>query len=110
MFPQDCRSSNYTPVLVVLDATDNPRLADLMAAFAAAGGEAYVGDAAWRMLESEAGPVMTVFLERYVRAPLNELLAPMPVRLPDLRVVHRHNSLAFQVGGESLVVRRTADE
>ena len=110
MFPQDCRSSNYTPVLVVLDATDNARLAELVAAFAAAGGEAYVGDAAWRMLESEAGPVMTIFLDRYVRAPLNELLAPMPAQLPDLRVVQRHDSLAFQVGGESLVVPRTEDD
>ena len=106
-FPRDCRASNYTPVLVVLDATDNPRLAELMAAFSAAGGEAYIGDAAWRLLESEAGPVMTIFLERYVRAPLNELLAPAPAHLPELRLVQRDSSLAFHIGDESLVVGRT---
>ena len=66
-FPQDCESSSYVPVLVVLDSTDNPKLAELSAAFSDAGGDAYIGDAAWRMLESEAGPVMGVFLERYVR-------------------------------------------
>ena len=105
-FPQDCRASNYKPVLVVLDATDNPRLAELTAAFSAAGGEAYVGDAAWRMLESEAGSVMTTFLERYVRAPLNELLAPAPARLPDLRLVQGRDSLVFHIGDESLAIGR----
>ena len=105
-FPQDCRASNYKPVLLVLDATTNPRLAELTAAFSAAGGEAHIGDAAWRMLASEAGAVMTVFLERYVRTPLNELLAPTPARLPDLRLVQGHDSLGFHIGGESLVVER----
>ena len=107
MFPQDCKSSNYKPVLVVLDATDNPRLAELTAAFSAAGGEAYVGDAAWRMLESEAGAVMATFLDRYVRAPLNELLAPEPAQLPDVTLAQTRDSLAFHIGNESLVVERT---
>ena len=110
MFPQDCKSSNYKPVLVVLDATDNSRLAELTAAFSAAGGEAYIGDDAWQMLESEAGPVMAVFLERYVRAPLNELLAPTLTQLPDLRLVQGRDSLAFHIGDESLVVRRTEND
>ena len=110
MFPRDCRSSNYKPVLVVLDATDNPRLAELTAAFAAAGGEAYVGDAAWQMLEFEAGPVMAVFLDRYVRAPLNELLAPDPTQLPDLHLVQGRDALTVQIGSESLVVGRNPND
>ena len=107
MFPRDCANSNYVPVLVVLDSTSNPKLAELSNAFAAAGGKTYVGDAAWRMLESEAGRVMSVFLARYVRTPLNELLARTPARLPDLRLVQGPDSVTLQVGGDSLVVERT---
>lgn len=109
-FPQDCKSSNYVPVLVVLDSTDNPKLAELSAAFTAAGGETHLGDAAWRMLESEAGPVMSVFLKRYIRTPLNNLLAQTPAQLPELRLAQGQDSVTLQVGGESLVVRRTEDE
>lgn len=109
-FPEDCRASNYKPVLVVLDATDNPKLAELQAAFTAAGGESYAGDAAWRMLESEAGAVMGVFLDRYVRAPLNALLAPAPARLADLHLVQRHGALELRVGDESLVISRTDED
>ena len=109
-FPQDCKSSNYVPVLVVLDSTDNPKLAELSAAFTAAGGETHLGDAAWRMLESEAGPTMSVFLKRYIRTPLNNLLAQTPAQLPDLRLAQGQDSVTLQVGGESLVVRRTEDE
>ena len=67
---------------------------------------ALVAFLAWRKW-FEAGAVMTVFLERYVRTPLNELLAPTPARLPDLRLVQGHDSLGFHIGGESLVVERT---
>ena len=109
-FPEDCRASNYTPVLVVLDATDKPKLTELQAAFSAAGGESYSGDAAWRMLESEAGPVMGVFLDRYVRAPVNELLAPAPARLADLHLAQRHGALELRVGDESLVISRTDED
>ena len=97
-------------MLVVLDSTDSPKLAELSAAFAAAGGKTYLGDAAWRMLESEAGPVMSVFLKRYIRTPLNNLLAQTQAQLPDLRLVQGQDSVTLHVGGESLVVRRTEDE
>ena len=108
-FPKDCENSSYVPVLVVLDSTDSPKLAELSAAFTAAGGETYIGDAAWQMLESEAGPVMSVFLKRYVRTPLGDLLAQAPTQLPDLRLVQGCDSLRLQVAGESLVVRRTEE-
>lgn len=72
-FARDCRGSGYRPVLLVLDPTPNPRLSDLKAAFEAADGVAFIGDAAWEHLESEAGKTMATFVERYVRRPIAEV-------------------------------------
>jgi hypothetical protein len=69
-FPVDCKACGYKPILVVLDPTPNPRLSDLIAAFAENGGMSFVGDDAWAHLESRAGGTMARFLERYVRKPL----------------------------------------
>ncbi len=70
-FAQDCANSGAIPVLVVLDPTPNPRLSELQAEFEAKGGHAYIGDAAWQHLESEAGDTMAKFIERYVRVPIS---------------------------------------
>ncbi len=65
-FPVDCRKSGYAPVLVVLDATANPKLAQLESAFLAQRGKVYKGEAAWRHLDEAAGQTMALFLEKYV--------------------------------------------
>ncbi len=107
-FPQDCARSNYMPILVVLDDTRNPKLQELVAAFQAAGGRAYLGQAAWRLLDEQAGSVMREFLARYVRLPLDALLHHAPQQLPDLTVQDRGTSIVLTVGDESLVVERSA--
>ena len=109
-FPKDCVESGYTPVFVVLDPTTNPKLTEILKVFKAAGGETYVGNDAWKMLEEEAGPVMSQFLERYVRLPLDSLLNQAPTDMPDLLLVHDGASLTFTIGDESLTVERTVDE
>ena len=72
-FPVDCLSSNAKPILVVLDPTENEKLTALQKAYRDAGGEAYVGDAAWNHLEEEAGATMAKFIERYVRVPVSRI-------------------------------------
>ena len=54
-FPEDCQASDYTPVLIVLDPTPNPKLDELVKAFLGSDGEVYVGNAAWNHLQ-EAAP------------------------------------------------------
>ncbi|HEY4509735.1 hypothetical protein A2963_04925 [Candidatus Roizmanbacteria bacterium RIFCSPLOWO2_01_FULL_40_13] len=73
-FPVDCKHSGYTPVLVVLDPTPNQKLAELEKVFKAVEGRTYIGDAAWHHLESLAGKTMGIFLEKYVRQPMQETL------------------------------------
>ena len=108
-FPKDCASSNYIPVLVVLDDTTNPKLEELVQAFEASGGKAHLGQTAWRLLEDESGPVMSQFLTRYVRRPLDALIRHAPTHLPDLSARVTGTSLVLEVGGEPLVLERDAD-
>jgi hypothetical protein len=72
-FPADCRGSGYTPVLIVLDGTQNPKLQALEAAFLAQQGEVYLGVDAWAHLDGIAGPTMGSFLGKYIRQPLQSL-------------------------------------
>jgi|GEM_PF-278993 len=72
-FAEDAFNSGATPVLLVLDPTMNPRLADLQNAYVAKGGFAYLGEDAWKHLEGETGDVMSKFIEKYVRRPIADI-------------------------------------
>lgn len=104
-FPMDCKASNYTPVLVVLDPTPNPKLEELSNAFAAASGEVYIGQAAWNHLASVAGSTMARFLQVYVHEPIRSLLAETPADLPRMELRMAEGQL-IAIGEEELRVRR----
>jgi len=52
-FPADCKASGFTPVLLVLDGTENSKLSELARTFRQHGGSAYLGEDAWAHLEDE---------------------------------------------------------
>lgn len=105
-FPVDCRTSGFTPVLVVLDPTTNPKLDELIRAFEAQGGETYVGDAAWAHLEEAAGDVMASFLERYVRTPISTAFDGLSATLPSITFQMRQEDFRVTVGNETVIVPR----
>lgn len=105
-FPRECRLADFVPVLIVLDATPNPKLEELTKVFLAERGEVYIGERAWEHLESLAGPTMARFLETYVREPIQALLAEAPEVLPDLSLAMNGDTISVVVGGERLVIRR----
>lgn len=109
-YPLDCRTSGYTPVLIVLDGTVNPKLMELERAFLAQGGEVHKGAAAWRHLDSLAGLTMSLFLERYVRIPIDQFIEQAPVTLPRLVVTGTVDGIDISVGDETLhIVRRESE-
>ena len=108
-FPQDCVASGFVPVLVVFDATPNPKLTELRNAFVEVGGAAYVGDDAWLHLEAAAGPTMALFLDRYVRSPLDDLLRQMPTELPDLTLSMTAEAVVFKIADFRHTVPRLAN-
>jgi len=109
-FPADARSSGYTPVLVVLDPTPNPKLTELRQKFQAQKGETFVGTEAWKHLEDKAGATMAVFLENYVRVPMQSLLREAPDQLPELVLQMTDKQLTIRVGDEELKISRAPRE
>jgi hypothetical protein len=109
-FPEDCRFSGYTPILIVLDATANPKLTVLRQAFLNENGECYAGAAAWEHLDGIAGPTMASFLERYIRTPLQSLLASDPIILPDFTARMSQNDITLTLGDESLMIDRSKEK
>jgi len=110
-FPGDCRGSGYTPVLLVLDPTPNPKLTELCAAFKKHRGHTYVGEDAWKHLEQQAGPTMGTFLDKYVREPIQALLRESPAGLlPRLLIEMVGETIHIRVADEELEVPREAKE
>jgi hypothetical protein len=75
-FVDDCVNAGLTPVLLVLFDTDGgskKKLTELRTKFEAHG-RAYVGEEAWVYMEKVAGKAMSIFLTKYVKRPLLELL------------------------------------
>jgi hypothetical protein len=110
-FPSDCRASRFTPVLIVLDPTPNPKLTELRRAFLEAKGEVYIGSDAWKHLEVTAGETMSTFIQKYVREPIQSLLKESPENLPDMHLALKEGRLLIGVGRELLEIKRapTAD-
>jgi len=107
-FPVDCRASGYKPVLVVLDATPNPKLEELSAAFERQKGDVFAGDSAWRHLESKAGATMGRFLEKYVHQPIEHVIAEASDALPEFTARMESGGISLVVGGEALSIDRSA--
>lgn len=105
-FPADCKASGFIPVLIVLDATPNPKLQQLEQTFLAHGGETYTGADAWSHLDSVAGPTMALFLEKYVREPIQAILHESSLRLPDMTVHMDATGITISVDGEPLHIKR----
>lgn len=105
-FPGDCKSSGFTPVLVVLDGTENNKLTQLAQRFQVHGGEVYIGVEAWRHLKTVAGTTMAKFLEKYVRAPLTNLLDQEPEQLLPFSSKVAGNTITLAVGDELLTIER----
>jgi hypothetical protein len=107
-FPEEVRQSGYTPVLIVLDPTPNPKLEALVQAFQANAGLAFIGDDAWSHLKSEAGVEMSLFLQKYVREPLDSVYAAFDSSdvLPPLRLEQVAGGVIFELGNERHVIHR----
>ncbi|MDP1698690.1 MAG: hypothetical protein Q8L45_13055 [Xanthomonadaceae bacterium] len=118
-FAEDCRNSGAKPILVVLDPTENTKLTELQSAFRRHGGDAFIGDEAWRHLEEEAGPTMAAFIERYVHRPVGEIsafeaaAASDPARrelaLLDLVAKLEGTQLSIRLGAHERLIERDAD-
>lgn len=66
-FPVESQAAGFTPVLLVLDPTSSDRLTELSQKFLDCGGAFYHGEEAWAHMEEEAGSVVSVFIDKYIK-------------------------------------------
>jgi hypothetical protein len=105
-FPVDCVKSKFIPVLIVLDPTPNAKLDELTRVFQRHKGRVYVGSEAWKHLESEAGRTMGIFLESYVRRPIDDLLRCIPADLPTMTVAMSQTQFTLSIDGDVFSIDR----
>lgn len=119
-FAVDARLSGAVPILLVLDPTMNHRLDELKRAYISNGGHAFIGQEAWDHLEEEAGEVMSNFIERYVRDPIehissyeldnNGFIDAKHENLLDLHASHNNGILTIGLGEHIRKICRYEDE
>lgn len=108
-FANDCKSSGYKPILLVLDPTSSARLDELIAEYSKYDGLAFVGNDAWSHIENKAGPVMGKFVEKYVRVPLREVDSSFR-QLEHIQLSKSTNAILIQIGNQSFSIARTAPQ
>lgn len=108
-FPVDCRQSGFTPVLVCMDSTPNPKLDALVQAFRRQRGEVFIGDAAWTHLDAVAGATMAKFLDTYIKSPIQNLLSQNSEQPPEFVARLSGSFIDIRLGGEVLRIERDAD-
>jgi hypothetical protein len=106
-FPAEAAAAGYTPILLVLDPTDNAKLRELSDAFAAVSGETYVGENVWAHLEQHAAPTMQAFLERYVRVPIEAVITDEAPDLPDATLSWRADGISLLIGDQRYDISRS---
>lgn len=72
-FPVESEAAGYRPILLVLDPTPSDRLTELSHQFLECGGEFYQGEDAWRYMEEQAGSVIAVFIEKYIKPAIKDI-------------------------------------
>jgi hypothetical protein len=72
-FPVESQAAGYRPILLVLDPTPSPRLAELSQKFVSCGGEVYQGESAWLHMEQQAGSVVSVFIDKYIKPAIQDI-------------------------------------
>jgi hypothetical protein len=66
-FPAESQAAGYRPILLVLDPTPSTRLTELSQKFLSCGGEVHQGEAAWLHMEQQAGSVVSIFIDKYIK-------------------------------------------
>lgn len=105
IFAQDCHFSGFLPILLVLDPTSSTRLDELIAEYSKYGGNAFVGNDAWKHIEDKAGTTMGKFVEKYIRNPLKEVDTSHSGLLP-IHLASTKTEITVQIGAQKFLISR----
>ncbi|MBV2163531.1 MAG: hypothetical protein KUL80_04580 [Comamonas sp.] len=106
-FAEESSAAGFIPVLLVLDPTPSHRLTELSEKYLSCGGAFYHGEDAWSHMEQEAGAVVSVFIEKYIK-PAIQGIEEVQIDYPKSLNL-RWSDQTIEISNEmaSYVVRRT---
>ena len=108
-FPDDCASSGYIPILLVMDPTPNPKLTAITKAFEGAGGRVFLGDQVWTHLWDLSGSEIATFVKTYIKDPIASI-AVRERKLLDLGLRFRTgadgDSVEVTIGDQTWIIQR----
>lgn len=102
-FAEDCYSSGYKPMLLVLDPTPSTKYSDLKKQFERHGGQALSGEEAWQHIASKSGEVMSTFIAKYVKKPLEVVEAND--ELESLTIKPEDGNFSIFIGDTEIIKR-----
>ena len=106
-FPVESQAAGFIPVLLVLDPTPSSRLTELSNKFLESGGLFYQGEEAWAHMEQEAGSVVSVFIENYIKPAIQDIEeVEMPV-LQSINLSWSEQTIEISSAENSYLVNRT---
>lgn len=108
-FPAECKAAGIEPNLLVLDPTPNTRLTELIAAYQSAGGFTFLGAEAWGKMEHEAGEVMGIFLEKYIRPPLQDIKSFEVAELNPITLTWKNEAVEITSMDEKYTITRSTN-
>ncbi|KAA3662155.1 MAG: restriction endonuclease [Chloroflexi bacterium] len=106
-FPVECQAASLAPILLVLDPTPSSRLSELKRVFETCGGQAFVGEDAWTHMDQQAGEIMSVFLEKYIRPPLATMSNFDKEVIQNIRLSWTNESVILETSNETYEILRT---
>ena len=108
-FSRECQIAGFRPILIVLDPTPSPRLDDLKTAFEQASGSSYIGDEAWGHIHEKSGEILSLFVQKYIRPPIESLENTHQNNPPDLCLQWRNHSVLIKSLSRVYVIERNAN-
>ena len=95
-FPKECRAAGITPVLIVLDPTPSNRLTELTQAFKNNEGIVFIGEEAWKHLETKSGQIMSHFIDNYIKPPLKTINEFDTSKLSSIKLTWDSDNITIQ--------------
>lgn len=105
-FPVESEAAGFTPVLLVLDPNPSSKLTDLSNKYLESGGAFYHGEEAWDHMEEEAGEVVSVFINKYIKPAISEIEKVEIPLLQSIKLNFSENSIEISNDDNSYVIDR----
>ncbi|MET0029842.1 MAG: hypothetical protein ABW101_19585 [Candidatus Thiodiazotropha sp.] len=105
-FAEESQAAGFIPVLLVLDPTPSNRLTELSDKYLACGGAFYHGEEAWEHMEQEAGAVISVFIEKYIK-PAIQGIEEIEIEYPSsINLNWSDQEIQISDGAASYIIKR----